>query len=521
MISQESTQEQEDVDCGVCTETKCKAVKSCLECLNSYCEDHLKYHENLFKDRPHSLINPTRRLHEMICQKHRRYLEIYCRTDQQCICYTCTMDDHKNHETVTVAEEKIEKQRHLRETQWKFQQRIQKREKELREVREAVQSHQRSVQTAVKDNERIFNELMTSIKKTRSEVTRLIRDQEKAALSQAERLMKQLEEEISDLKERNDHLEQLSHKDDLIQFMQQFQIYSAAPEPTVSHNITHSSLLSFDDVKKSLSQLKEKLEDFCKEEIEEISDGVSYITIVRPNIPRTRKEFLQYFRQFTLDSNTANNSIGLIDGDRTATDCDTTQQYSYDPERFDYCPQVLCKESVSGRCYWEVEWSGSNGVYISVSYKTISKKSFENESLFGNNNQSWSLYCCSSRNFPSSSSHQLSLMEPPRAGDASGGVYPNQSQAIARKTQWTRVQFNSMPLKYSVVHNSQITELPVSSGCSRIGVFVDHSAGTLSFYSISDTMTLIHRFQTTFTQPLYPGFTVFKGSTVKLCHHTE
>ncbi|KAI7810273.1 hypothetical protein IRJ41_023897, partial [Triplophysa rosa] len=378
-----------DVECDVCPGRKHKAVKSCLECLKSFCQNHLEQHESIFQDNKHNLMDPTGRLNDMICPKHKKPLQIYCRTDQQCICYPCTMEGHKNHEVITVEAERTEKQRHLRGTQRSFQQRIQEREKELQEVREAVESHKCSAQMAVKSIERTSNELIQLIKKTRSEVTQLIRDQEKAAVSQADGLLKQLEQEIVDLRRRNAELEQLLHTDDLIHFLQSFQSVSAAPESTVSHNLTVSPLLSFDDVKKSLSQLKEKLENFCKEETEKISNKVTYITFIRTNKPKARTEFLQYYSAFTLDSNTVNHCLLLSDGNSVAIDTDTEQQYADHPERFEYCAQVLCKESVSGRCYWEVEWSGNAGVYISVAYKTISRKSNEEESLFGHNNQSW------------------------------------------------------------------------------------------------------------------------------------
>ncbi len=145
----------------------------------------------------------------------------------------------------------------------------------------------------------------------------------------------------------------------------------------------------------------------------------------------------------------------------------TDQSYPDHPDRFDVFRQVLCRESVCGRCYWELEWSGDNGVFISVSYKSISRKGLGNECVFGSNDQSWSLFC----------SHS----------------------------------------SYSFRHNKIETDLSVKSIIRRIGVFVDHGAGTLSFYSVSDTMSLIHTVQTTFTQTLYPGFRVYKGSSVKLC----
>ncbi|XP_058601908.1 tripartite motif-containing protein 16-like [Onychostoma macrolepis] len=449
-----------DVQCDVCTGRKYKAVKSCLTCLNSYCQNHLEQHESWFKGKRHNLTDATGRLQEMICQKHEKLLEVFCRTDQKCICVLCTMDEHKNHDTVSTAAQRTEKQNQLKETQKTFQQRIQKREKDLQQLREAVESHKRSAQTAVEDSERIFTELIHSpIERSCSELIRLIRDQEKQAVSRAEGRLKQ---EINDLRRREAELEQLSHTQDHIQFLQSFQSLSAPPESTDGNVNPFSSLFSFDDLRESVRQLRDKLEDFCKEEFKKISDRVTVTNIV----PRTRKDFLRYSHQLTLDLDTMNQWLRLSELKGAIIQTTKKQRYPDHPDRFDHWYQVLCKESVCGRCYWELEWSGR--VFISVSYKSISRKGRGDECGFGSNDQSWSLIC-----FPS---------------------------------------------RYSIRHNNIETVLPVESISSRIGVFVDHSAGTLSFYSVSGTMSLIHTVQTTFTQPLYPGFNVVhNGSSVKLC----
>uniref|UniRef100_A0A8C2HXK1 NLR family CARD domain-containing protein 3-like n=1 Tax=Cyprinus carpio TaxID=7962 RepID=A0A8C2HXK1_CYPCA len=167
----------------------------------------------------------------------------------------------------------------------------------------------------------------------------------------------------------------------------------------------------------------------------------------------------------TLDPNTANTQLILSEENKKATCVENKQMYPDHPDRFDHWCQVLCRESVCGRCYWEIEWSG-DGVDISVSYKSISRKGLGDECVLGYNDQSWRISCS--------------------------------------------------PCSYSFIHNDIWTSLTVEPIGRRIGVFVDHSAGTLSFYSISDTMSLIHTVQTTFTQPLYPGFRVFTGSSVKL-----
>ncbi len=84
-----------DVQCDVCTGRKYKAVKSCLVCLNSYCQSHLEQHESFFKGKRHKVADATGPLQEMICQKHEKLLEVYCRIAQKCMCVMCMMDEHK------------------------------------------------------------------------------------------------------------------------------------------------------------------------------------------------------------------------------------------------------------------------------------------------------------------------------------------------------------------------------------------------------------------------------------------
>ncbi|XP_048013209.1 tripartite motif-containing protein 16-like isoform X2 [Megalobrama amblycephala] len=383
-----------DVQCDVCTGRKFKAVKSCLACLESYCQNHLDQHESLLKGKRHNLTDATGRLQETICLKHNKILEVFCRTDQKCICVLCTMDEHKNHDTVSAAAQRTEKQHQLKETQRSFQQRIQQIEKDLQQLREAVASHKRSAQTTVEDSERIVIELIPPIERSRSEATQWIRDQEKTAVSRAEGRLECLEQEINDLRRRDTELEQLSHTQDHIHFLESFQSLSAPPESTDVNDNPFSSLSSFDGMRESVLQLRDKLEDFCKEELKKIFDRVSSTNIDS----RTMNDFLQYSHQLTLDLNTVNKLLRLSERNRVITNTDTKQWYPDHPDRFDYYAQVLCRESVCGRCYWEIEWSGGEyGVDISVSYKSIRRKGRGDESVFGYNDQSWSLYCSSSR----------------------------------------------------------------------------------------------------------------------------
>ncbi|KAL2092722.1 hypothetical protein ACEWY4_012520 [Coilia grayii] len=264
-----------DVVCDVCTGRKLKAVKSCLECLLSYCDTHLKAHNELNPGRNHSVIDATGQLQERICSRHKKVFEIFCRTDQSCICYLCTMDDHKGHDTIMATTEWSNKKKGLGQSQRRCRQRIQEREKELQELRKAVETLKSSAQTAVEESERMFTEMMRSIERRHSEVIELIRAQEKAEVSRAEGLLKRLEQEIAELKRRDAEMKQLSLTEDHIHFLKNIVSITESPYSTISTSMTFSQSFSFEPVKESVSalkmQLEEKLDSIFKQEIVKIS----------------------------------------------------------------------------------------------------------------------------------------------------------------------------------------------------------------------------------------------------------
>ncbi|XP_022526839.2 tripartite motif-containing protein 16 isoform X3 [Astyanax mexicanus] len=454
------------VECDVCTGTKHTAVKSCLVCLASFCEAHIQPHYEVPAYKKHKLVEASMNLQEKICSLHDKLLEVFCRTDQQCICLLCVMDEHSGHKTVSAAAERAEKQKQLVETQRKSQQRIQQTEKKLQELRQTMETLRRSAQVAVEDSEKIFTELIQSMERRRSEVKELIRAQEKTELSLAEDLLKKLEQEIADLRRRDAELEKLLHSEDPVHFLQSFQSLSAPPQSADLPQIPVSPQFSLEELKKAVTGVMERVEPkLLRFSGGFISSSMTAAPLQKPQQllqspePKTREDFLKYSCQLTLDPNTAHTLLALSERNRKATVMRQNQQYPDHPERFDTVRQVLCRESLSGRCYWEVEFRISF-VEIAVCYKNISRKGGNNESRFGSNDQSWNLIC-----------------------DGSSFYFR---------------------------HNNKETELPVVSSSSRIGVYVDHSAGILSFYSVSDTMTLLHRVHTTFTQPLYPGFRVYE-----------
>ncbi|XP_073799973.1 uncharacterized protein isoform X1 [Danio rerio] len=207
-----------DVECDACTGNKQKAVKSCQECRNSYCPDHLQQHESLFRGRGHNLMEATGRLQEMICPQHNKVMEIYCRTDQRCICVLCLVDEHKHHDTVTTAVARQEKQKQFGEAQRNIQKKILEKTKDLKQMRDAMESHKHSAQMTVEDSERVFAELIRDIEKRRSEMTKMIREQVKAAKSRAEEHVARLELELDNLKFKDSELKKIVETKDHINF---------------------------------------------------------------------------------------------------------------------------------------------------------------------------------------------------------------------------------------------------------------------------------------------------------------
>ncbi|XP_049930416.1 tripartite motif-containing protein 16-like [Epinephelus moara] len=455
----------EDVACDVCTGRKLKAFKSCLQCVASYCEKHLQPHRDSAPLQKHKLVEPSKKLQENICSRHDEVMKMFCRTDQQCICYLCSVDEHKGHDTVSAAAERTERQRELEGSRQNIQQRIQDTEKDVKLLQQEVEAISRSADKAVEHSEKIFTELIRLMEKRRSDVKQQLRWQQETEVSRVKELQEKLEQEITELKRKDAELEQLSHTEDHTLFLQSYPSLSALSEPTHSSSINIIPRRYFEDMTAAVSGVRDKLQDALRETNVSLTGTEVNVSLPQPE-PKTRAEFVRYSHQITLDPNTAHTLLLLSEGNRKVAVMRQQQSYSDHPDRFsDWC-QVLSRESLTGRCYWEVEWSGE-GVSVAVAYKNISRAGGWIECGFGRNDKSWALYC-----------------------------------------------YNE---GYDFLYNK--VQTPVSGPrSSRVGVYLDHSAGILSFYSVSETMTLLHRVQTTFTQPLYAGLRLcWTDSTAELC----
>ncbi|KAM4591743.1 tripartite motif-containing protein 16-like [Odontesthes bonariensis] len=461
----------EDVACDFCSGRKLKAIKSCLFCLASYCKKHLQPHYDVAPFKKHKLVEPSKSLQENICSVHDEVMKMFCRTDQKSICYLCPVDEHKGHDTVSAAAERTERQRELEGSRQQIQQRIQDREKDVKLLQQEVEAINQSADKTEEHSQKIFTELIRLIQKRSSDVKQQIRSQQEAEVSRVKELQEKLEQEITELKRKDAELKQLSHTEDHSQFLLNYPSVSALSESTHSPSINIRPLRHFEDVTAAVSELRDKLQDILREEWKNTSLTVTVVDVLlsepepepEPE-PKSRADFLKYSCEITLDPNTANTYLLLSEGNRKVTLMTQPQSYSDHPDRFRDRFQVLSRESLTGRCYWEVEMRGG-GADVAVAYKNISRAG--DEGGFGFNDKSWALDC-----------------------------YQNSCEF------W----FSNMKTSISGPQSS------------RVGVYLDHRAGVLSFYSVSETMTLLHRVQTTFTQPLYAGVYVYDtGDTAEFC----
>ncbi|XP_071348332.1 tripartite motif-containing protein 16-like [Trachinotus anak] len=454
----------EDVACDVCTGRKLKAVKSCLVCLVSYCEKHLQPHYEAAPLKKHKLVEPSKKLQENICSRHDEVMKMFCRTDQQCICYLCPVDEHKGHDTVSAAAERTERQRELQLSRQNIQQRIQDREKDVKLLQQEVEAINGSADKAVEHSEKIFTQLIRLMEKRSSDVKQQIRSQQETEVSGVKELQEKLEQEITELKRKDAELKQLSHTEDHTQFLHNYPSLSPLSQSTDSSSINIRPLRYFEDVTAAVSELRDKLQDILRETWTNISLTVTQVDVLLPQPePKTRAGFLKYSQEITLDPNTANTRLLLSEGNRKVTVMKEEQSYSSHPDRFTKEFQVLSIEGLNRRSYWEVE-KGLGGVSVAVAYKNNNSVSEK----FGCDFNSWAL-----------------------------DIYKR---------------------SYEFRHNNIKT--PVSGPrSSRVGVYLDHRAGILSFYSVSETMTLLHRVQTTFTQPLHVGLYLCgpTENTAELC----
>ncbi|XP_053192440.1 E3 ubiquitin-protein ligase TRIM39-like isoform X2 [Scomber japonicus] len=305
-----------EVPCDVCTGTKLKALKSCLVCLTSYCETHLEPHLTASRLKRHQLMDPVENLEDRMCMKHDKPLELFCKTDQTCVCALCSVLDHKTHDVVPLKEEYEGKKAELGKTEAEIQEMIQKRRLKIEEIKHSV-----------------------DLKK------------------QAEDFIKELEQEISELKKRSSEVEKLSHSEEHLHLLQNFPSLKAAP-PTKDWTEVSICPSYEETLVRAVAQLEETLSKQLKKQFE-----------------AQLKKVQQYAVDVTLDPDTANPELILSHDGKQVNHGDVKKNLPDNPKRFSYCVSVLGKQSFSsGRFYFEVQVKEKTEWNLGVARESIKRK---------------------------------------------------------------------------------------------------------------------------------------------------
>ncbi|XP_033985560.1 E3 ubiquitin-protein ligase TRIM21-like [Trematomus bernacchii] len=343
-----------EVPCDVCTETKLKALKSCLVCLTSYCETHLEPHLTASSLKRHQLIDPVENLEDRMCPKHDKPLELFCKTDRTFVCMLCTVSDHKMHDVVPL-KEGYEGEKAELETE--IQQMIQKRQLKIQEIKHSVDLSKEDADREVAEGVQVFTALKESVERGQANLINTIKEKQKTTENQAEDFIKELEQEISELKKRSSEVEQVTHSEDHLHLLQRFMSLKVAP-PTkdwtkVSIHSSHEGT-----VVRAVVQLEETFSEEMKK-------------LIEAELKRVQK----YAVNLTLDPDTANPYLILSNDGKQVSDSDVKKNLRDNPERFSGYICVLGKQSFSsGRFYFEVQVKGKTKWDLGVARESINRK---------------------------------------------------------------------------------------------------------------------------------------------------
>ncbi|XP_055013120.1 tripartite motif-containing protein 60-like [Boleophthalmus pectinirostris] len=419
-----------------------------------------------FRDQPpekQRLLDSCGTQQDNMCFQHNEEKKIFCRTDQQFICYLCHLGKHKGHDTVSVEEEMRHRRKQMEAERHRKDHVIQEIEKDIVLLQQKLQDLDKTADQLVRENEK----MAMLFKDMSLKLTDKIRQQQ---ISESLKLKELLREKDVQKKRLESSNQQLLHKDSYEQFLDNCPTSSECGE--LSDRISLPTLHDFQNVTKRLLQEIHKFKDTCTQlftkegswEPTHPKMGPKML-LGNPQCPKTNEEFCNYSVPLMLDPNTANEHLTLSENKTRVTYVKEAQPYFPFMDRFLSKAQVLTTDPLPDRCYWEVEWSGL-GVSVGVAYNDIKREG--PDSLFGNDDKSWVLECSTKK----------------------GYVYKNRGD----------ITFLS----------------PCES--NRVGVFLDHKAGTLCFYQVSQTNKLIRKFEPGFTQPLYAGLGVYYyGVTAKMC----
>ncbi|XP_030225763.1 E3 ubiquitin-protein ligase TRIM39 [Gadus morhua] len=351
--------EPAEVPCDVCTGTQLKAVKSCLMCFMSYCQTHLEPHQRVAVLKKHRLVEPMDRLEDRMCKKHDRLLELFCETEQECVCLLCTVTDHKSHPVVPLKEEYEVKTALLGKIEAEVQQIIQERKLKIKEIKDKVEFSKKDADGVIADVGQVFTALMRRVEKCRDDFNQTVKERLKTTEKQAEDLIKELEQEIEDLTNRSSEVKQVSHTEDHLHLLQTFRSLKDPP-PTRDWTTVEVRPPSYvGTLRRSLDQLGKTL----NMEMKKLRDA-------------ELKRVQQYEVDVTLDPDTAAPWLILSEDGKQVHFGGPVGNLPDNPKRFTcWFTCVLTRQSFSsGRFYFEVQVKEKTDWWLGVARESINRK---------------------------------------------------------------------------------------------------------------------------------------------------
>ncbi|XP_023257646.1 tripartite motif-containing protein 29-like, partial [Seriola lalandi dorsalis] len=307
-----------EVPCDICTETKMKAWKSCLVCLVSYCETHLKPHLTASRLQRHQLIDPVENMEGRMCTIHDKPLELFCKTDQTCVCMLCPVLDHKLHEVIPMKKEFETKKAELRKTEAETDRMIQERRLKVQEVEHSVKLSREAADRETADGVQVFAALTQSVERAKAEFIGTIKEKKRAKEEQAKGVIRELEQEISELTRRRAEVDRLSRSEDHLHFLRTFSTLNAAP-PTNDRTEISIDPHSYEG---TVSTAVDQLEETLGKEIKKLRHKVEL------------KRVRQFAVDVALDPDTAHPALVLSDDGKQAHHGDEKKNLPDNPERF-------------------------------------------------------------------------------------------------------------------------------------------------------------------------------------------
>ncbi|XP_044044111.1 E3 ubiquitin/ISG15 ligase TRIM25 isoform X2 [Siniperca chuatsi] len=265
--------------CDMCKEEQRAAVKSCLSCMSSYCESHLKPHKTKKALKQHELIAPTGNLAEKICTQHKYLQEFFCRQCKVFVCWLCTSNQHKGHESVSTKVERLEKQKVLSEMHAENQQRLKDREQELKDMKKMMEVMKRSSDRVHEDTEQALSELQRSVERLQELLEQVLDQASQEKMGQAQEVADSLEAEIKELKRRDTEMKDLACCEDNIHYLQTYESMCSPLESGALPTVVVNPEASFDPVRDSILDIRERVEDLCNEELGKITKQVNDTTL--------------------------------------------------------------------------------------------------------------------------------------------------------------------------------------------------------------------------------------------------